>query len=146
MKSTARRHGALNHPNHVILPFSLEIQILDFEDEILTDATTLAEAALKDGDVLVASLRAPAILGCRQCPAFFLVRGDGRVAVWGDVSLGVPRQLRNPQQVVGGRRALAALVDGRVITWGHGQFQPPAELLGQLEEVCQLCVTWRGFV
>ena len=134
--------AALTRPNHVIF----RIQILDFEDQILSDATTLAEAALKDGDVLVASLRAPAILGCRQCPAFFLVRGDGRVAVWGDLSLGVPRQLRNPQQVVGGRRALAALVDGRVIAWGHSQFKPPAELVGQLEEVCQLCVTWRGFV
>eukprot|EP00438_Fugacium_kawagutii_P010706 Skav212508 [mRNA] locus=scaffold2713:92564:93817:+ [translate_table: standard] len=107
------------------------------QDQILSDTLTLQEAQLKDGDVLMAKVRAPQILGCGQCPAFFLVRGDGRVAVWGDASLGLPKRLRNPQQVVACGGALAALVDGEVITWGR--YRPPEDV--HLKEISQLCAT-----
>lgn len=111
------------------------------KDQILSDTLTLQDTQLKDGDVLMAKVRAPQILGCRQCPAFFLVRGDGRVAVWGDASLGMPKRLKNPQQVVACGSALAALVDGEVITWGHARYRPPEHV--HLKEICQLCVTWQ---
>lgn len=112
------------------------------EDRILLDANLLEKESLKDGDLLIANIRAAQILAGKTCPAFFLVRGDGRVAVWGDMSLGVPRHLRELQQVVACKGAWAALMDGQVVVWGHPRLIPEKVVLQELKDVRQLCVTW----
>lgn len=106
------------------------------------DANLLEKESLKDGDLLIANIRAAQILAGKTCPAFFLVRGDGRVAVWGDMSLGVPRHLRELQQVVAAKGAWAALMDGQVVVWGHPRLIPEKVVLEELKDVRQLCVTW----
>ena len=106
------------------------------------DANLLEKESLKDGDLLIANIRAAQILAGKTCPAFFLVRGDGRVAVWGDMSLGVPRHLRELQQVVACKGAWAALMDGKVVVWGHPRLIPEKVVLEELKDVRQLCVTW----
>lgn len=106
------------------------------------DANLLEKESLKDGDLLIANIRAAQILAGKTCPAFFLVRGDGRVAVWGDMSLGVPRHLRELQQVVAATGAWAALMDGQVVVWGHPRLIPEKVVLEELKDVRQLCVTW----
>ena len=112
------------------------------EDRILLDANLLEKESLKDGDLLIANIRAAQILAGKTCPAFFLVRGDGCVAVWGDMSLGVPRHLRELQQVVACKGAWAALMDGQVVVWGHPRLIPEKVVLEELKDVRQLCVTW----
>lgn len=114
---------------------------LIYEDRILLDANLLEKESLKDGDLLIANIRAAQILAGKTCPAFFLVRGDGRVAVWGDMSLGVPRHLRELQQVVACKGAWAALMDGQVVVWGHPRLIPEKVVLEELKDVRQLCAT-----
>lgn len=68
-------------------------------------------------------------------------RADGTVVTWGDPGSGghsqmVQHQLRDVEQIQGAEHAFAAIrSDGRVVTWGHGDFAPDESLEGQLQDV-----------
>eukprot|EP00439_Symbiodinium_sp_Y106_P057139 s4452_g8.t1 len=92
----------------------------------LSRASTVAEAGLRDGDLLNAVARWPEIAS--TAPAFALRRADGSVVTWGHKDGGgdsskVQDQLRNVQEIRGTAGAFAAIrSDGSVVTWGGQEF------------------------